>query len=335
MPRTGIRRDALHNERPGAAHHVARNMRPLKTIFAGTPAFAVPSLHALLGHAGIQIVAVYTQPDRPAGRGQALRESEVKQAAIQHGLPIEQPASMRDPAAQQRFIDHGCELLVVTAYGQILPPTVLDAQSHGALNVHASLLPRWRGAAPIQRALMAGDSETGITIMRIVERLDAGPMLVRTPMPIAADDTGGSLHDKLAALGGRALHVALDGLLAGTLEEVMQDEALVTYAKKIERPDRTVDWTHSADALARQVRALNPAPLAVANLAGITLNVLAARASARGHAAMPGSLIDANDAGLLVACGRGALLLTQLQPAGKRAMTAREFLNGYSKHLPH
>ena len=322
------------NEKPGAAPHASHTMGPLKTIFAGTPAFAVPSLQALLERADIQVTAVYTQPDRPAGRGQAVRESEVKQAALRHGLPIEQPTSMREPAALQRFIAYGCELLIVTAYGQILPTAMLDAPGRGALNVHASLLPRWRGAAPIQRALMAGDADTGITIMRIVERLDAGPMLVRARLPIDPEDTGGSLHDKLAALGGRALHEALDHLFAGTLTEVTQDETLVTYAKKIERADRIVDWSRGAEELERQVRALNPAPLAIATLAGMTLNLVDARARNSNHTAIPGSLLEANDDGALIACGHGALLVTRLQPAGKRAMTAREFINGYRKHLP-
>ncbi len=309
-------------------------MRPLKTIFAGTPAFAVPSLQALLGHSGIDVVAVYTQPDRPAGRGQAVRESEVKLAAAAHGLPIEQPASMRDPAALERFLAHDCELLVVTAYGQILPTAVIDAPARGAINVHASLLPRWRGAAPIQRALMAGDEQTGVTIMRIVERLDAGPMLLRATLGIEPDDTGGSLHDRLAALGGQALRAALDALIAGTLHETVQDESLVTYARKIERADRLIDWTLDAEALSRQVRALNPAPLAIASLGGLTLNVIAATAVSHLDTHAPGTVIGVDDDGIVVACGSGALRLTVVQPPGKRAMNAREFLNGYRKHLP-
>lgn len=309
-------------------------MRSLKTIFAGTPAFAVPSLQALLDHPDIDVVAVYTQPDRPAGRGQTVRESAVKLAAATHGLPIEQPGSMRDTAALERFLAYGCALLVVTAYGQILPAAVIDAPARGALNVHASLLPRWRGAAPIQRALMAGDEETGVTIMRIVERLDAGPMLAHASLTIAADDTGGSLHDKLASLGGRALHEALDAMMAGTLHETAQDEALVTYARKIERADRLIDWTLPAESLSRQVRALNPAPLAIATLGGLTLNVVAATSLEGGDGRPPGTVISAGDDGIVVACGRRALRLTVVQPPGKRAMNAREFLNGYRKHLP-
>lgn len=309
-------------------------MRPLKTIFAGTPAFAVPSLRTLLDHPDLDVVAVYTQPDRPAGRGQTVRESAVKLAAVAHGLPIEQPESLRVPAALARFLEHDCELLVVTAYGQILPAAVIDAPARGAINVHASLLPRWRGAAPIQRALMAGDAETGVTIMRIVERLDAGPMLARATLPIAADDTGGSLHDRLATLGGRALHEALDAMMAGTLHETVQDEALVTYARKIERADRLIDWSLAAETLARQVRALNPSPLAIATLGTLTLNVVAATVIEGADARAPGTVLGASDDGILVACGSRALCLSVVQPPGKRAMNAREFLNGYRKHLP-
>jgi methionyl-tRNA formyltransferase len=309
-------------------------MRPLKTIFAGTPAFAVPSLLTLLDHPDLDVVAVYTQPDRPAGRGQTVRESAVKLTAVAHGLPVEQPDSLRVPAALARFLAHDCELLVVTAYGQILPAAVIDAPARGAINVHASLLPRWRGAAPIQRALMAGDDETGVTIMRIVERLDAGPMLAHATLPIEVDDTGGSLHDRLATLGGRALHEALDAMMAGTLHETVQDEALVTYARKIERADRLIDWTLAAETLARQVRALNPSPLAIATLGTLTLNVVAATGIEGADARAPGTVLGASDDGIVVACGSRALRLTVVQPPGKRAMNAREFLNGYRKHLP-
>jgi len=308
-------------------------MPPLKVLFAGTPAFAVPSLETLLAHPGVAVQAVYTQPDRPAGRGQSLRESDVKQAALRHGLLVEQPLSMRDADAQRRFASFACDLLVVTAFGQILPAEVLAAPRLGAINVHASLLPRWRGAAPIQRALMAGDGTTGITIMRIVQRLDAGPMLLKRSLPIEADDTGGSLHDKLAALGGEALHAALDALLSGAVTETPQDEREVTYARKIERGDRPLDWSRSADELDRQVRALSPSPLASTELGGIAVNIVAAAPLQFPHTAAPGSLLQCADDGIVLACGEGALRITSLQPAGKRALTAREFINGYRKHL--
>jgi len=308
-------------------------MPKLNVVFAGTPAFAVPSLKTLLSHPDVVVQAVYTQPDRPAGRGQSLRESEVKQAALGHALPIEQPVSMRDADAQRRFADFACDLLVVTAFGQILPAAVLATPRLGAINVHASLLPRWRGAAPIQRALMAGDATTGITIMRIVERLDAGPMLLKRSLQIEADDTGGSLHDKLAVLGGEALHAALDALLGGTACETPQDEREVTYARKIERTDRPLDWSRRADELDRQVRALNPSPMASTELGGLAVNIVAAHPVRPPHAAPPGRLLHCADDGLVLACGDGALKITKLQPAGKRPMTAREFVNGYRKHL--
>lgn len=308
-------------------------MPRLKVVFAGTPAFAVPSLETLLAHPDVAVQAVYTQPDRPAGRGQSLRESEVKQAALRHGLPVEQPASMRDAEAQERFAGFACDLLVVTAFGQILPAAVLGAPRLGAINVHASLLPRWRGAAPIQRALMAGDTTTGITIMRIVERLDAGPMLLSRSLPIEADDTGGSLHDKLAVLGGEALHAALDALVAGTATETPQDEGEVTYAKKIDRADRPLDWARSADELDRQIRALSPSPMASTELGGLPVNIVAAQPLLLPQSAPPGSLLHCAEDGIVLACADGALRITTLQPSGKRPMTAREFLNGYRKHL--
>ncbi len=309
-------------------------MRQLNVIFAGTPAFAVPALAALCEHPTVAVCAVYTQPDRPAGRGRALRESAVKQAARERALPLEQPASMRDPAALERFIDWHCDLFVVAAYGQILPAAVLAAPRLGAINVHASLLPRWRGAAPIQRALMAGDPSTGITIMRIVEKLDAGPMLLKAETPITADDTGGTLHDRLATLGGDALRRALDAIVAGTVREEAQDEALVTYARKIEHADRLIDWREEAQVLERRIRALSPAPLAIATLGALSLNVVAAELVPDGRDAAPGSVLEARDDGLLVRCGRGALRLISVQPAGKRVLSAREFLNGYRQQLP-
>jgi len=290
-------------------------------------------LQTLLAHPGVAVQAVYTQPDRPAGRGQSLRESDVKQAALQHELPVEQPVSMRDADAQRRFAEFACDLLVVTAFGQILPAAVLATPRLGAINVHASLLPRWRGAAPIQRALMAGDATTGITIMRIVERLDAGPMLLKRSLQIEADDTGGSLHDRLAVLGGEALHAALDALLGGAACETPQDEREVTYARKIDRDDRPLDWTRSADELDRQVRALSPSPMASTELGGLAVNIVEAHPVRIPHSAAPGSVLHCADDGLVLACGDGALRITSLQPAGKRPMRAREFINGYRKHL--
>jgi len=233
-----------------------------------------------------------------------------------------------DPSSLQESV------LLPTLLPLILPAAVIDAPRLGSINVHASLLPRWRGAAPIQRALMAGDASTGITIMRIVEKLDAGPMLLKLATPIAADETGGTLHDRLAVLGGTALRRALDALIDGSVREEAQDEALVTYARKIERVDRRIDWHEDATVSARRIRALNPAPLAIATLGALEINVVAAELADGARDAAPGTLLAAADDGLLVRCGDGALRLTRVQPPGKRAMSAREFVNGYRRQLP-
>ena len=238
-------------------------MPKLKVIFAGTPDFAASSLTALLAHPSVTVIAVYTQPDKPAGRGQQLRESAVKTLAIAQGLPIFQPHSLRDAETMASFAALQADLLVVAAYGQILPAGVLEAPRLGSINVHASLLPRWRGAAPIQRAIMAGDEESGITIMRMVERLDAGPMILQSRCPIAATDTGGTLHDRLAEMGGAALVAGIDCLLAPAHEEREQAEDLVTYARKIERADRQIDWQRPAVEIERQIRALQGVTSAV------------------------------------------------------------------------
>lgn len=308
-------------------------MTQLKIIFAGTPEFAAASLGALLGRPELSVIAVYTQPDKPAGRGQQLRESAVKQLAMTQGLAVYQPASLRDETAISNLRALGADLLVVAAYGQILPRAVLEAPRLGAINVHASLLPRWRGAAPIQRALMAGDRETGITIMHMVERLDAGPILLARATPIRPDDTGGSLHDRLAALGASCLLESLGPFAAGTPPPaVEQEEALVTYARKLERSDRELDWQRPASELARQIRALSPVPLATASLGAIQANILSATSGPALPDAMPGELALDGDR-LRVATGAGALEILSLQPAGKKLMQAREFINGYRSRL--
>jgi len=303
----------------------------LKVIFAGTPDFAASSLTALLAHPSVTVIAVYTQPDKPAGRGQQLRESAVKTLAIAQGLPIFQPHSLRDAETMASFAALQADLLVVAAYGQILPAGVLEAPRLGSINVHASLLPRWRGAAPIQRAIMAGDRESGITIMRMVERLDAGPMILQSRCPIAATDTGGTLHDRLAEMGGAALVAGIDCLLAPTHEELEQAEDLVTYARKIERADRQIDWQRSAVEIARQIRALHPGPLASTSLAGITANIVTAEVMAE-SAGEPGQVTLKGET-LEIHTGAGALKILTLQPAGKNVMAAREFINGYRQRL--
>ncbi len=304
----------------------------LATVFAGTPEFAVPSLDVLLQRADIDLRAVYTQPDRPAGRGRRLTASPVKRRALDAGLPVEQPEDLKSAAEVEALAGYAPELLVVAAYGLLLPAPVL-ALARYPINVHASLLPRWRGAAPIQHALLAGDPETGISIMRIVQKLDAGPVWLQRACAIEADDTGGSLHDKLARLGAETLAAALDLLADGGVEEQAQDEARVTYASKVTAADRELDFTAPAAALERRIRALNPAPGARALLGSLVVKVLAARVLDGACRDAPGTIVARSVEGIDVACGEGLLRITELQPPGKQAMTAAAFLNGYGEQL--
>lgn len=296
----------------------------LRLVFAGTPEFAAEHLKALLDTPH-QIVAVYTQPDRPAGRGQKLMPSPVKQLALQHGLPVLQPPTLRDPAAQEELRALAPDLMVVVAYGLILPQVVLDIPRLGCINSHASLLPRWRGAAPIQRAVQAGDAESGVTVMQMEAGLDTGPMLLKVTTPITADDTGGSLHDRLAQLGPQAVVQAIAGLAAGTLQGEVQDDALATYAHKLNKDEARIDWSRPADELERLVRAFNPWPICHSTLDGQPLKVLAAEpAEGRGQ---PGQILDASKDGLTVACGAGALRLTRLQLPGGKPLAFADLYN--------
>lgn len=301
-------------------------MPKLKVVFAGTPAFAVPSLQTLLAHPDVAVQAVYTQPDRPAGRGQSLRESDVKQAALQHELPVEQPVSMRDADAQRRFAEFACDLLVVTAFGQILPAAVLATPRLGAINVHASLLPRWRGAAPIQRAILAGDTESGITIMQMDEGLDTGPMLLRETVPIGPETTADHLHDALSELGAQLIVEALDALAAGQLKPWPQPAEGATYAKKLTRADGVIDWRKPAVEIARQVRALTPWPGAFFTHEGKRIKLLEVYAHTDIARKMPGMVLDDL---LNVACGEGVITLKKLQREGKAALDGPAFLRGY------
>jgi methionyl-tRNA formyltransferase len=297
--------------------------RPVRIIFAGTPPFAAAALNAL-ADAGHTIVLVLTQPDRPAGRGMKLTPSAVKQAALMRGLPLSQPASLKAPEAQAELAAANADVMVVAAYGLILPQAVLDLPRLGCLNIHASLLPRWRGAAPIQRAILAGDSETGITIMQMDAGLDTGAMLTKTPVPILETDTAASLHDTLAAAGARAIVAALENL--STLEPHVQDDRQATYAAKLSKDEAQLDWGQPAEVLARAVRAYNPAPGAWTLLDGAPLKIWAAQAVA--GEGSPGRMLRGEAEQLVIACGSGALALHEVQPAGSRRMPVAAFLAG-------
>ncbi len=300
---------------------------PLRIVFAGTPDFAVPSLEALRA-AGYHLCAVYTQPDRPAGRGRQLRAGPVKQQA--QGLPLRQPISWRDPAVQRELAALAPELMVVVAYGLLLPPAVLQIPRLGCVNVHASLLPRWRGAAPIQRALLAGDRETGVTLMQIDAGLDTGAVLGAAVCPIKADMTGGELHDRLAALGAQTLLRLLPALAAGKLTAQPQDEAQATYAAKLDKAEAALDWTQPALLLERRVLAFNPWPVAHTWLDGQALRIWRARALCEPSAAPPGSVLRQERTGIDVATGAGVLRMTELQWPGRRSLPAADFSNACS-----
>jgi methionyl-tRNA formyltransferase len=299
----------------------------LRIAFAGTPEFALPALRALLDSPH-RVVGVLTQPDRPAGRGRELRASPVKLLAAERGLPVAQPGTLKTQEGRAALIEWSPDLLVVVAYGLILPAAVLALPRLGCLNIHGSLLPRWRGAAPIHRALLAGDAETGVTIMQLDEGLDTGPTLLERRRPIGAEETCGDLHDALAGLGAAALLEAIDGIEAGTLVPRAQPAEGVTYAAKIEKSEARVDWSQGAVQIHRQVRAFNPWPMAEARLGEEPLRLLRASvAEATGHAAPPGTLLGLDGDGIRVACGEGVLAVRELQRAGKRPVTARDFAN--------
>ncbi|MDB5798342.1 MAG: methionyl-tRNA formyltransferase [Paucimonas sp.] len=311
----------------------------MKVIFAGTPEFAAVALRAL-HQAGFEIPLVLTQPDRPAGRGMQLQASPVKQYALAHGMPVAQPASLKldgkhsEAAAGAHALLHSTphDVMVVAAYGLILPPAVLAIPPLGCLNIHASLLPRWRGAAPIHRAIEAGDAETGITIMQMEEGLDTGPMLSSRSMQIEPGDTTASLHDKLAALGGDMIVEALHRLGAGGMAPRPQPEQGVTYAAKIGKNEAALDFSMPARELARKIRAFNPFPGAAASVDGLTLKIWRAEAlpQAPGQAA-PGAILAADaEQGVVVACGEGALRLLELQKPGGKRLPAAGFLQGYT-----
>lgn len=299
----------------------------LRLVFAGTPDFAVPSLRACLV-SGAEVVAVYTQPDRPAGRGRKLAPSPVKQAALAAGVAVEQPETLRDAAVRARLAAHAPDLIVVVAYGLILPKSVLALPRLGCWNVHASLLPRWRGAAPIQRAILAGDAETGVDLMQMEAGLDTGPVLLERRTPIAPDDTGGSLHDRLAALGAEVLAEGLARVLRGeALMPTPQAAQGVTYAHKLDKAEARLDWNESALTLARKVRAFDPWPVAEAEIHGERMRLWSAEPVPASVQAAPGSLVATHRDAIDVATGDGLLRIRELQREGGRRVAVRDWLN--------
>jgi len=295
----------------------------MRLIFAGTPEFAAQALEAIVA-AGHEVALVLTQPDRPAGRGMALQPSAVKKVALEHGIEVFQPLTLKDAAAQARIAAVGAEVMVVAAYGLILPQIVLDMPRYGCINIHGSLLPRWRGAAPIQRALLAGDAETGVCIMQMEAGLDTGPVLLRGAFPIEATDTTATLHDRLAALGARLVVEALGKL---PLPAEPQPAEGVTYAHKIEKVEALIDWSKSAAELDRHIRAFNPFPGAQALFGGQTVKIWQARpVDGQGE---KGTILAIDRSILVVACGTGALAISELQKAGGKRLPVQQFLAGH------
>jgi methionyl-tRNA formyltransferase len=299
----------------------------MRLAFAGTPQFAERSLEAILS-AGHDVALVLTQPDRPAGRGLQPSQSAVKRFALKHELEVFQPTSLSEPASLDRIVHARPEVLVVAAYGLILPQATLDSAVLGALNIHASLLPRWRGAAPIQRAILAGDRESGITIMKMDAGLDTGPIVEQRVVPIAEDDDAGTLHDRLAALGAEMIVAALRALETGHASYTPQPATGVTYARKIGKSELTLDWSRPARELSRAVRAFRPVPGAASTLAGFSVKVWEAHDTA--GSGEPGCTLAAHRHGIVIACGQGALAVTRLQRAGGKRLSAEEFLRGHA-----
>ncbi|MGO1000721.1 methionyl-tRNA formyltransferase [Lysobacter sp. CA196] len=299
----------------------------MRIVFAGTPDFAVPSLRAAAQRN--EVVAVCTQPDRPAGRGRELALSPVKREALSRGLPVMQPENFKSAASRAALRELQPDLMVVVAYGLILPQSVLDIPSYGCWNVHASLLPRWRGAAPIQRAIEAGDRDSGVCLMQMEKGLDTGPVLLSQTLSIGETETGGQLHDRLAALGAQVLTDGL-GLLRAGMRPIAQPQPQegVTYAHKLDKAEARLDWNQPAPALANKVRAFNPWPMADASIAGERVRVHGAIAVPLQHSVEPGSVLQAGREGIDIACGEGALRIRVLQRDGGKAITAADYLNG-------
>ncbi len=302
-------------------------MMPLKIIFAGTPDFAVPALAALI-EAGYDVKLVLTQPDRPSGRGMKLKASPVKELATQHQIEVFQPETLKDVDVQSHIADVNADVMIVAAYGLIIPTNVLEMPRFGCYNIHASLLPRWRGAAPIHRSLLAGDAETGVTIMEVVPALDAGAMVSKGVLAIGERDTTQSLHDELAKMGADLMVDAMRQLAeSGGLSSFQQDDSLVTYAAKLQKAEASIDWSNSADLISRQVRAFNPFPVAHAMLNGEVCRIWMATSASDFVNEKPGIVLEVGSA-IKVACGRGVLTIEELQLPGGKRLKAKDFVVG-------
>jgi len=301
--------------------------QPLRIVFAGTPEFSAIHLKALLDDDKHQIVAVYTQPDRPAGRGKKLTASPVKQLAETQGIDVFQPQSLKSAEAQQELANLNADVMVVVAYGLLLPEAILETPRYGCINVHASLLPRWRGAAPIQRSIEAGDRETGVTIMQMDKGLDTGDMLNKVQFELAADETSTTLHDRLAEAGAPALLETLQQIQSGSLQPEKQDDNLSTYAGKITKEEAMVDWSQPATTIERQVRAFNPFPISYSLLGDARVRIWQAQAVDNQYSQTPGTIVEATKEGIVVTCSQGALRLLNIQLPGKKALPVAEVLN--------
>jgi len=307
---------------------VVDKMMPLKIIFAGTPDFAVPALAALI-EAGCDVKLVLTQPDRPSGRGMKLKASPVKELATQHQIEVFQPETLKDVDVQSHIADVSADVMIVAAYGLIIPTNVLEMPRFGCYNIHASLLPRWRGAAPIHRSLLAGDAETGVTIMEVVPALDAGAMVSKGVLAIGERDTTQSLHDELAKMGADLMVDAMRQLAeSGGLSSVQQDDSLVTYAAKLQKAEASIDWSNSADLISRQVRAFNPFPVAHAMLNGEVCRIWMATSASDFVNENPGIVLEVGSA-IKVACGSGVLTIEELQLPGGKRLKAKDFVVGH------
>lgn len=298
----------------------------MRIIFAGTPEFAAQTLDALLSTEHT-VCAVYTQPDRPAGRGRKITASPVKQIALGHSIPVEQPLNFKAQADLDKLASYQADLMIVVAYGLLLPQTILDTPSLGCINIHASLLPRWRGAAPIQRAILAGDTETGICIMQMEAGLDTGPILTRVSCPIHRADTSQQLHYRLAELGAETLIKTLPHLSQKQNQASQQNDADTTYAAKLEKAEADINWQQNASTILRKINAFNPWPIAQTQWQEKRLRLWSASDLEKMHNATPGQILNVNKAGIDVACGQGTLRITQVQAPGKRAMAVSDFLN--------